>query len=384
MAKGYKKRGDVFYSNLIIPRSGGKRHVEALGKDEGEARRLVKKLAVILEEQNPRDSAAQTGRDMSIVVFMQKVLAHYRTGAKNTYRTVARAMENLLKFAPIKTAGQITPDLLRELRKHYIETGRIAGDINGNPVGKKNVPMVNREIRQLVTIMRWAEDEDTIKMPMQNWRPVSKTQMKEMKTRKLTYTPDEHKRLQEAAHGLWRETATYMLARHAGLRLSELRHLRRRDIDLSTLAIHVRAKTWADPRTGETREWFPKGSKGQRERDRVVPIEKDGPLLPYLKERLLQMPGDWVLSEDQDPPCHENRISGYWHKIVKASGVGVGSVHTLRHCFATDLVARGEPMSNVQAFLGHSSILTTTMVYNHFVPVKFATSRKEPHEQQHQ
>lgn len=379
---GLKQRGDTWYSNIVIPGSGGKLHVQALSSNLSEAKKMRDEIKVAMDARDPKKLALCPVKEMPVDIFSEKVLLNYQKKKPGTYRIVARALRKLVETLPIKTLGDITPDALEELRAQWVKTGHIKVDAAGNPTSKDNVAGANREIRALVTIMRWAEDNKEIKLPVQNWRPVIKGKWRETVSRKLFYSPEQHEKLQ--AHALAASPIMlrlYMLAYHAGLRRGEIRHLWKADIDLTQRGpddwgrLLIREKTWTDAKTGELRHWAPKGSNVNGDMKRSVPIDKK--LADYLHSEIGKIPGDWIMSESFAPPVHEDTLSDQWESVIhgteKKPGVGVGSIHTLRHCFATDWLSRGEPLENVQRFLGHLDITTTQRIYNHFVPTKFAT-----------
>lgn len=383
--QGCKLRGEVWYSNLVIPGSGGKIHCVALSRDPGEAKRLRDEIRVGLQARDPRKLALCPASEMPIDVFVDKVLARYRKKDEGTYTMVKRAFFDLVARLPIKTAGDITPKALEDLRADWLRTGFVKADKNGNPIGKTNIPECNVRIKYILASMRWAEDDDEIKMPMQNWRKVSKAQWYSPTVRTLFYSPEQHAKLREdAARSLagQRENKNgvmltfYMLGYHAGLRLAEIRHLRREDINMELRQIYIREKNWIDADTGDVRHWAPKGSKQNRAKKRTVPM--DMALHEYLVGWLSAIEGEWIMSLDKGMPISENSMSRAWSTVVAGTkenpGVGIGSAHTLRHCFATDWLKRGEPLENVQRFLGHEKITMTQDVYNHFIPTQFATA----------
>ena len=177
-----------------------------------------------------------------------------------------------------------------------------------------------------------------------------------------------------------------MLLYGAGLRLRECLRLRVKDIDFSRNEIVVRQ------------------GKGDKDRVTMLPASLKELLGAHLErvrrvhERDLaagfgrvQLPDalarkypnanrdwgwQWVFpaskvcrdarfGEPQRYHIHESVLQKAIHAAARQAGVAkpVGP-HTLRHCFATDLLVAGYDIRTVQELLGHKEV-TTTMIYTH-------------------
>ncbi|MBI2099596.1 tyrosine-type recombinase/integrase [Candidatus Uhrbacteria bacterium] len=138
-----------------------------------------------------------------------------------------------------------------------------------------------------------------------------------------------------------------------GLRVSELASLKREQIKPDKEELTVRGKG-AKPRavflSNQARYWIKKYLDGRND---VSPF--------------LFVSHDAASSKRDDvssglTPRSMQRIVEKW---AKAAGITKRiTPHTMRHSFATDLLANGADLRSVQELLGHSSV-TTTQIYTH-------------------
>jgi integrase/recombinase XerC len=160
-------------------------------------------------------------------------------------------------------------------------------------------------------------------------------------------------RAQEGRFTDVRDLAILELFYSAGLRISELRGVDRRDLDLLAGSVKVRGK-------GRKERIVPVGSAAQRalreyERVRDQLLAKVGPTGDrnafFLSQRGKRM----------SPKTLHNAVTAWLSQVDEGAGL---SAHALRHTFATHLLDGGADLRAVQELLGHASV-STTQIYTH-------------------
>jgi integron integrase len=174
-----------------------------------------------------------------------------------------------------------------------------------------------------------------------------------------------------------------------GLRLSELRQLRVKDIDFDASTIAVRSGKGDKDRVTllpqrlqpVLREHLQK-VRTLHERDLTAGAGEA--LLPDALRRKYPNAGrEWAwqfaFPSSKLAVDAETKTIRRWHvagatvqkamkaAVRKAQITKPASVHTMRHSFATHLLMRGIDMRRIQELLGHKSI-ETTMIYTHVLP----------------
>lgn len=134
------------------------------------------------------------------------------------------------------------------------------------------------------------------------------------------------------------------LAYAGGLRVSEIVQLKIRDVDSKRMVLHIRQ------------------AKGMKDRQTML-SEK---LLVLLREYYTEYkPKDWLFEGQYGGKYTSRSMQLVLGQIKKKAGVvRKGSIHALRHSFATHLFEGGTDILSIKNLLGHNS-LRTTMIYTH-------------------
>jgi site-specific recombinase XerD len=282
-----------------------------------------------------------------------------RNRSQKTIENYHHYLKRFLLWAKISKPEDITVDLVRDYRIYL--NRRI--DEKGNELKKITQ---NYHVIAIRNFLKYLAKRD-IKTLSAEKIEVGKNPAHEIEF----LDGEEVDRLLQSASGSdiksLRDRAILELLFSAGLRVSELININRDQINLERQEFSVR---------------------GKGDKIRIVFISdtaKDA-LEKYLEKRMDMDEAVFIrfsqkkLSENQGTKRLTPRSI---QRIVKTYAAKAGIVkdvhpHTLRHSFATDLLANGADIRSVQTMLGHSSI-TTTQIYTHITNIQLKSVHQKFH-----
>jgi integrase len=329
MAQVIPRRGG-WYSDF---RLGSRRIRRFLSKDKREAQVA---LGALIQSMRG-EAAGQPSRDISWPNFRARYL-EYSAGAKrpqSTRRDLAAIIALEREFV-IARLAQVTPELLDRLKSRRLSAGK----------GKATV---DRDLSALKAMMHKAED----------WGYAAKQRWASVKALKITrkrlyfHSAEELDRLLARCHSHWRTVA--LLAARAGLRREEIHTLTWEDVDLVRGRIHIVAKD-----VGQGERWEPKDYE-----QRWVPIMASD-LREHLAPLARKPRSRWVVVENNGERPSLAVMTAYMRKLARKAKLR-GSLHILRHTFASHLAQRGVDLKRIKDWLGHSD-MATTEIYAELLP----------------
>ena len=170
---------------------------------------------------------------------------------------------------------------------------------------------------------------------------------------------------------VWRAIITFDLL--SGLRRPELLGLRWCDVDFDNWVLLIR-QTWnyvpgvgcyIDTPKTEGSERFLKISR--------TAIDLLRGVQQWQEQQAAALGDAWdnaddrVFTKEDGTPLFPDSISKWFTTFVKRSGLPPVTVHSLRHTYASLMIAEGTPLVNVSHSLGHAQVSTTTNIYAHVI-----------------
>lgn len=151
----------------------------------------------------------------------------------------------------------------------------------------------------------------------------------------------------------------------AGLRLGEAAGLQLGDVNFLKRTISVRRQVQGA--TLKAAKLVP--PKAGSERDVFVPDALMALLSAHVTRQRVLAPDEMLFTDVLGRVWNRGTAGGEWRRIRAAAGFSEDvTLHTLRHTFASNLIASGCDVVTVQRALGHSTPSITLNVYSHLWP----------------
>jgi site-specific recombinase XerD len=271
-----------------------------------------------------------------------------------TVRNYDHYLQRFIEFAHDIKPNKIDRELIKRYRLHL---NRLK-DLKGNPISQTTQ---NYHLIALRSFLKYLAKEDIVAYAAE------KIELPKTKERELTFLEPEEVHelfskpdLRDTA-GL-RDRAILETLYSTGLRVSELVKLKRDDVNLDKGEFAIRGKG------DKIRIVYLSDTAKKWLRDYLKERHDDLPALftKHLKRKELVEFDDFdkeeIIKASYLTPRTIQRII---QKYARTAGIAKHvTPHTLRHSFATDLLANGADLRSVQELLGHSSV-TTTQIYTH-------------------
>ena len=178
--------------------------------------------------------------------------------------------------------------------------------------------------------------------------------MRKQIIRPRVYTPEQIQRLLNAP-GLNRKHRMLLMTTYsAGLRVSEVCHLKPEDILSDRMQIRIVQ------------------AKNKKDRYTILSPKLLAELRVYWR---IYQPKHWLFAQKQDPTKPYRTASArrvFYNATRKAGLSNLGGIHSLRHSYATHSLEAGVDVATLQRLLGHSN-LSTTANYLHLRPERLAS-----------
>jgi integrase/recombinase XerC len=236
---------------------------------------------------------------------------------------------------------------LRSFFKYCVREGLIAD----NPARHVPTPKLPKRIPSVLS----AEEMNDFLNQLATMKPATSAPILPKRS-SSSEGPSQRPRRDDAGLLLRRDRALLELLYAAGLRVSELTGLNLIDIDQQERVLRVRGK-------GDKERIVPYGSKAQEALEKYWPVREQ--LLTHVSARVEMPHAQAVFLNYAGRRLTQRSVGRIVKKYVRLVNVNWDlHPHSLRHAFATHLLADGADLRAIQELLGHQS-LSTTQKYTH-------------------
>ena len=316
-----------------------------------------------LQEQGVRQNITAIASPALAKWLVQHNMTQYALAKKSgiTHQTVGNSMKGM-------------PISLESAKKICAATGEkietmFTLNTNTTPLAPATIHAYHRTLSSIL--------EKAVKWGYIPNNPAEKAELPSMAGHKARYLdePDAKKMLQLLQNEpiQWRAPIIFDLL--SGLRRAELLGLRWQDIDFSTGVVHVfQTSNYVSGKGVYV------GTPKSEDSDRYLKVSRTALLIlreyKEWQDKMKANVGDaWESPPEDDRiftnavgrPVFPTSLTQWMGKFIKRTGLPSSSVHSLRHTYASLLIAEGTPLVVVSGNLGHAQVSTTTDIYSHVI-----------------
>ena len=323
----------------------------------------------------------------SLITNYLEYLEIEKNRSKKTIENYDRYLKRFINWSKVEKPDKIN---LETVRKYRIFLNRFQN--KKKETLKKNTQ--NYHLIALRSFLKYLAKQD-IKTLAAEKIELGKTSVRQVEF----LEPDELNRLLEAPNkgnliGL-RDRTILELFFSTGLRVSELAKLNRKSLNLKKDEFTVRGKgeklriVFLSERAKSALKNY-LNKRTDLDKALFIRIDRASSLsFPRRRESTIKKNNNISNSSTNISKIHKNDQESFRltprsiQRIVKKYALAAGitkkvTPHTIRHSYATDLLAAGADIRSVQTMLGHSSI-TTTQIYTHITDKKLKETYKNYH-----
>ena len=325
--------------------SDGRQITRSLGEKKKKpaimrAREIGKKLTLGQSTTTPRLTIQK-----AITQFIDSLNSQHRSDSTITnYASHLKCFESFAQREAVNRLDQIDAALLERYQLHLEKHGGLGQKANKpKPSSRGNRPRTVRDKLKVVRrLINWAIDRRKLDQdPSRGYQiprgPSAKSQPYDERELNLllTHSPEP-----------WRSVFEFLI--QTGLRIGELCHLRKEDVDFQKEILHIRAK---DLENGK--RWQPKHGR-----------ERSIPLLPrsieLLKQAAAKSESTWIftnpMSQQPGKRVLGGQVSRALKSVGKAAGLRTNKLHAFRAGFIRCMIDNNVNLLTLSELVGHADI----------------------------
>lgn len=337
----------------------GKRKVKAFyGKTESEVKKKLREFKKELAKNDYKEIRKTTMGEL----LNEWLTSRFHELQPRSYDTIE------------STIARYVIPYIGNLQISTITPSDIQDTINELIKNNYSYSIIKKAYNAMNASLRYAVDKEYI---LQN--PVKNIVLPKQRERKRSdieyFNDDEIQKIVKYATERY-NTGTYVykhgyaipLLLNTGMRVGELYALKWSNVDFENKQIHIKeSRSQILDRTVDFRRYIMTDKTTKTTSSyRTIPMNQGAEeALRYFQS--LNFKSEYVMANRDNHVAAFRNTQSALAKIKKKAGINHGSVHTLRHTFATQLFKKGVDIKVISELLGHSDVSVTYNIYTHVI-----------------